>query len=294
MRTFSAYSAAWSAAILFGASCGGGGGEQGPRLGTPEYSWQLAADYQAEGAFDKAVEPLDNLVAGDSELKNKAILWRAVLLDGLARGHQELAEGYRLAMAEKPDTTAQFQNPIQQAYRDSRQYAIQFVEKIGDLDKALSASPALDFPFPSGSPGKPSVLVAIEKGDEVHASQLTDLRLLTLGRGVVLAATEFAGKGEAANDAQSAYGAGPVALDPDKTRLTIVKTLLDRSVLFDKIRLYQPDVRKIVVDTAEKWNQPYLQSENEELKKQAEQLQKEIEDERREMEGKRRMLKLRG
>ena len=294
MRTLTTSSAALTAAILIGAACGGGSAETGPRLGTPEYSWQLAVDYTAEGAFAKALEPLDNLAAGDSELKNKAVLWRAVLLDGLARGHQDLAEGYRLAMQESPKLAPRYQNPIQQAYRDSRQYAIDFVEKIGDLDKALNASPALDFPFPPGSPSKPAQLSALEKGDELHESQVKDLPAVTVGRGVVLAATEMAGKGDAANDAQAAYRAGPINLDPDKTRLTVVKMLLDRSVLFDKMRLYQPDVRKIVIDTAEKWNKPYLESENEELKKQAEQLQKEIEDERLEMEGKRRRLDVRG
>jgi hypothetical protein len=294
MRTLTTSSAALTAAILIGAACGGGEVETGPRLGTPEYSWQLAADYVAAGAFDKAIEPLDNLAAGDSELKNKAILWRTVLLDGLARGHQELAEGYRLAMAENPKMASKYQNPLQQAYRDARQYSIELVESLGDLEKALAASSALDCPFPPGGPAKPASLTALEKGDELHASQLTDLQVLTVGRGVILAVTEMAGKGEAANDAQTAFAAGPVSLDPDKTRLTVVKMLLDRSVVFDKKHLYQPDVRKIDVDSAEKWNQPYLESANEELKKQAEQLQKEIEDERLELEGKRRRLEARG
>jgi hypothetical protein len=295
MRTFDPFAAALFAAIAFGAACGGGGGEAGPRMGTPEWSWQAALENQEAGDFKKAVEHLTNLIAYDSELKNRAILWRAVLQDGLARGHQELAESIRLGIKEEESLAAQYQNALQQAYRDGRQFSIAFVESLGDLEKALSApSVALDFPFPAGAAAKPAGLSSIEKGESIPAAQLPVLTDSCVRRGAVLAATELAGKGEAANEAQSAFEAGPVTIDPDKARLCVAKMLLDRSVLFDRLRLYQPDIRKILVDRAEAWSKPYLESENEELKKRAEQLQKEIEDERLELDGKRRRLEVRG
>src|SRR5690606_29034561 len=105
---------------------------------------------------------------------------------------------------------------------------------------------ALDFPFPGGSAAKPAPLVALEKGEQMLDAQLATLPDLTLRRGVILSATEFAGKGEAATEAQAAFGAGPISLDPDQVRLCVAKILLDRSVLFDKMRLYQPDIRKIL------------------------------------------------
>ena len=295
MRTYIGSSAAVIAAISMHFACGGGGGgEAGPRLGTPEYSWALAAEFQQMGQFDKAIEPLDNLAEGDSDLKNKAILWRAVLQDGQARGHQELAEGYRLAMEEDDSLMAKFQNPLQQAYRDARQYSIDFVESLGELEDAIGSGAKLEFPVPEGSAAKPAPLAAIEKGEEVLDSMLGTLPELTLTRGVLLAGAELAGKGDDVDQAASAIGSGGVALNEDETRLVIAKMLLDRSVLFDKKRLYQPDIRKIVIDRAEQWAQPYLESENEDLKAQAEQLMKEVEDERRELEGKRRLLDVRG
>jgi hypothetical protein len=293
MYTFTPRSAAVSAALLLGVACGGGEAS-GPRLGTPEYSWQSAVDYQAAGDFARALEHLDNLAAGDSDLKNRAILWRAVLHDGLARGYQELAEGFRLAIAEDPKLAAKYQNALQQAYRDGRQYSIEFVESLGDLEKALAASPKLHFPFPAGVAAKPAPLIALEKGEAVLDGQLATLPGLTVQRGVLLAAAEFAGKGEAVNDAQTAFDAGEIVLDPDETRLCIAKMLLDRSILFDRTRLYQPDIRKILVDRAETCSQPYLQSTNAAHKARAEKLKEEIEDERLELGGKRRRLSVRG
>lgn len=278
---------------LLGAACGGGG-ETGPKLGTPEYSWQAAAEFAELGQFGKAIDPLDNLAAGDSELKNRAILWRAVLQDGLARANQELAEGYRLAMDGDKSLAGKFQNPIQQAYRDARRYSIDFVESLGELEKAIDAGAPLDFPFPGGSAAKAPALAALERGQDVLDSQLSAILDATVRRGVILSATELAGKGEAESDARAAFEAGPIAINADETKLTVAKMLLDRSVVLDKLRLYQPDIRKIVVDRAEQWIKPYLESENEALKKRAEQLQKEVEDERRELDGRRRLLKLRG
>jgi hypothetical protein len=295
MRTSTPSQAALCAAFALILSCGGGGQQAGPRLGTPEYSWHNAVEYQDAGDFGKAIESLDNLAAGDSELKNRAILWRAVLQNGIASGYQELAEGYRLAIKEDGKLASTYQNALQQAYRDGRQYSIDFVESLGDLDKALSApGAALDFPFPGGSAAKPPPFTNLEKGEKLPDAQIATLPDLTLRRGAILSATELAGKGEAANEAQAAFGAGPIALDPDQARLCVAKMLLDRSVLFDKTRLYQPDIRKILVDRAEQWSQPYLESANETLKKRAERLKEEVADERLELLGKRRKLDVRG
>ena len=294
MRTFTPWSAALCAAFLSYTACGGGE-PSGPRLGTPEYSWSTAADYQGAGDFVRALEHLDNLAAGDSDLKNRAILWRAVLHDGLARGHQELAEAYRLAIKEEPKLTSKYQNALQQAYRDGRQYSIEFIESIGDLEKALAApSPKLDFPFPDGSAERPAPLVALEKGEGISDAQLATLQDLTVRRGVILAAAELAGKIDAADQAQTAFKAGPIDLNPDEARLCVTKMLLDRSVLFDRIRLYQPDIRKILVDRAESMCQPYLTSEEGDYKTRASRLKEEIEDERLELNGKRRKLEIRG
>ncbi len=294
MRTLLLSSAALAAAIVMNVACGGGGGEAGPRLGTPEFSWQSALEFQEIGQFDKAIEHLDNLAEGDSELKHRAILWRAAITDGLARGHQELAEGYRLAIEQDEELTAKFQNPIQQAYRDARQYSIAFVESLGELESAIAAAGAnAHFPMPEGSAAKPAPLAAIEEGEEVLDSMLATMPELTIARGVILSATELAGKGEDAVGARAALGSG-VALNADESRLTVAKMLLDRSVVFDKKRLYVPDIRKIVVDKAEEWIKPYVESEDEGLKEKADQLMKEVEDERRELDGKRRRLEVRG
>lgn len=293
MRTHLRSCAVLAAAISMSIACGGG--DTGPRLGTPEYSWQSALEYQKLGQFDKAVEHLDNLAEGDSELKNRAILWRAAVLDGLARGHQELAEGFRLAMEEDDSLTARVQNPLQQAYRDARQYSIAFVESLGDLEEAISTPGVkMDFPYPEGSAAKPPPLNALERGEDVLDSMLADLPGQLVTRGVMLSTAELAGMGDDTDQAASAMSSGGVALDEDDTRLVVPKILLDRSVVFDKKHLYEPDIRKILVDRAEQWVQPYVKSENDDLKARAEQLMKEVEDERRELDGKRRRLKVRG
>lgn len=280
---------------LLGAGCGGGETSSGPAAGTPEWYWAAAEENSEAGDFAKAAEHLEEIAKADGPLKTKAVIWRAVLLDGLTRGYTEVSEAYRKGINEKAAVADAYQNPLQQAHRDARQYAIELAEMIGDVDKALSgATVTLDFPFPSGGAGPAPVLSSVEGGDRVSEDQMIAATDHSRRRGVILAATEWAGLKAEANQASTKFAAGPVEVPTAEARLTVAKILLDHSVLFDRLRLNQPDVRKILIERAEQWSQPYVESEDEALKELATAFQDEIADERLDIDRKPRKLKKRG
>lgn len=295
MRTKTSQVCLIATLCLLGAACGGGGAETGPAPGTAEWYWAAAEENFEVGDFAKATEHLEQVIKDDGPLKQKAVIWRTVLLDGLARGYTEVAEAYRLGIKEKPEAAGYYQNALQQAHRDARQYAIELAESLGDVDEAMSGDAVtLEFPFPSGSATPAPVLATVEAGDRVPDEQLAAALDHTRRRGVILATAELAGLKDQANQAANQFAAGSVEVPADEARLTMAKILLDHSVLFDRLRLNQPDVRKILVDRSEQWSQPFLESENEEMKTRAESFQEEIEDERRDMDRKARRLKVRG
>ena len=275
-------------------SCGGGGGQAGPAAGSQEWYWNAAAENIDSGDFGKAAEHLEKAAKMDGPLQQKAAVYRTVVLIGLSRGALEMADAYRKGLETVRARSSEWQNPMQQALRDGRRYSIALAESMGAVDKALSADPVvLDFPFPKGAAARSGAIVSIQKGEAVAPAQLPAATEQAMRRGLIVTAVELSAKDEALA-AQSAFSAGPVSVPKDEARLAMVTMLLDVSLLFDRLRGNEPEIRKIFLSHGEKWIQPYLEGEDQALKDRAAELVKEIEDERLDLEGKRRKLARRG
>ena len=292
MRTATAMSALLAAAILL-VSCGGGDPEaMGPRPGTAEWHWEGVIENFDSGNFAKALEHQNDVAGRDDPLAEKAVLWRTATLAGLSLGHLEAIDNFNDGITEKASLEADYANIIQQLERDGRQYAIELAESLGDVDKAMSGdSVSFEFPFPMGSPSPSPVMTAIAGGEGAPANQVSGAIEHTIRRGLIRAASEIGGfDPDQSNQAKAKYDAGPVSVPAPKARRTMAKMLLDISLLFSRERVNQPDIRKIFIERAESWAEPFAESEDEEEKEWAEQFAKEIEDERRDMERKARRV----
>ena len=286
-----------SAAVILGLSGCGGGGPAAPKGGSPEWHWENASFYYDRGDFAKMSAELDNVASRETRLKERARVWRTVLLMGLARGYMEVGDAYRAAIEESPDQRPTYEPLLQQVNREARQFAIELTESLGSLDEAWATNEVnCQFPFPPDEATVHPVMDGISQGQEISLEQVDTASKHTVLRGVVLAAAEFCGFGqgpESAEKAKTALDAGPVSVANDDARFATAKILLDVSLVFSRKRVDDPKIRLALIERTEQWLKPYLESENAEAKKRAEEFAKEIEDERRDMRRRARRLKKR-
>jgi len=275
----------------------GTGDPTAPRGGTPEWHWENAGQHYDRAEFAKMVAELDIVAERDTPLNRKAVVWRTTVLLGLSRGYKEIGDAYRAAIEENEKLDSAYRNSLQQVNRDARQFAVELAESLGAVEQAMSGEKVVcEFPFPSGSPAEPAYLLAIRKAQQVTPEQALGASELAVRRGIILAASEFCGIGAAPEDAvkaASVFEAGPAEVPKDQARLIFAKMLLDTALVFSAERLNQPDIRKLLIDRSEQWIAPYLDSEDDDLKKRAQGLKEEIEDELRDMKRQPRRLKKR-
>lgn len=271
--------AALGAAVL-SISCSGGDSNT-VQFGTPAWYWQAAQDTFKAGDFAKTNEHLAELVKGDSEWKQRAAVWRMVLLTGLIRGNMELVDACRQGMEENKASVSTLQVPMQQYQRDGRQYTVDLLESWGKLKEAIGDGPSipLEFPFPVGNATEPPALSAIKKGAVSDSAQLTDAAKQTLQRAVLLDVTLYAGAGEDVPKAQGMFNTLPVQASAVEFWSTVGDNLFDTSSLFAVRRINDPTIRKIMLERSLDSLTRALASEDDELKKGAEKKKEEIEKE---------------
>ena len=268
-----------------------------PKGGSPEWHWDNAGFYYDRGEFSKMSAELDTVASRETPLKERARVWRTVLLMGLSRGYMEVGDAYRAAIEESPKLRPSYEPLLQQINREARQFAIELTESLGDLDTAWGTDDVIcRFPFPPAAATVPPVIEGISEGQDIAMEQVETASERTVLRGLALAATEFCGFGEGAEfaeKAQAAFAAGPVTIANDDARFAVAKILLDISLVFSRKRVDDPKIRLALIERAEQWTKSYLKSEDAELKKRAEAFAKEIEDEHRDMRRRARRLKKR-
>lgn len=258
-------------------SCGGGSG--GPVQGSPEWYWAAA-----QGRFDasdhlKVQEHLKGLAKDEGDMRKRAAAWRLVVVTGLARGYLELGNVYADG-AKKNPAKAAFRNSIQQYRRDSRQYVIDLAESIGPFLKLTQgdASIPLDFNFPSGSAGPSGMAGNIRGGGVPTDMQQAEVADHEVRRAVLLQTAALAGAGEDVNLARPKFETRPVEIPRQAFLNALARSAFLVSDLFDRTRLNQPDIKKILIERARDCLKAGLESEDEEVKKQAEEIENEIQE----------------
>lgn len=277
---------ALAAVCLLGVACTGG--SSGPRQGTPEWYLQAASDNFAIPDYGKTVEQLKDAMKAEGEAGQNAMLWRAVLTAGLARGYDDLADAFVEGIEANEARTEDFQNSINDYRRRTRVNAIEFSESVGKIRQLMDAQGdaiAFDFPIPSGNGSVSPILGSVKAGNKVDA-QVTAMEDQTLERGIFSVLSELTGGTEFSKLASDA-AAGGITAAPDAMEFGIARILLDVSIMFNREGINDPRVRKFVLDMAEKWAEPHL--ENDELGKRLDDFKFDVENEHRDLAGKRRM-----
>ena len=279
---------------------GCGGGTAGPREGSPEWHWEQALFFYERAEFSKMRDEIDAVVASETPLKERARVWRTILLMGLARGYMEIGDAYRAGIEQNPQLRPVYDPLLLQVNHEARQFAIELTESLGDLDSAWGTDDVIcQFPFPPASATAPLALEGISRGRNLPLEQANNASRRTVLRGIVLAATEFCGfsglgnESESADAARAAFDLGPVAIANDDARFAMTKIMLDVSLIFSRKRANDAKIRLALVARAEQWSTPYRTSADAGLKLRSEELAREAEDERRDVRWDDRLLKKR-
>jgi hypothetical protein len=256
-------------------------GPSGPQAGTPEWYWQAANEAYTLGDIEKAQEHLAEVASSDSENMQQAVLWRAMLTAGLARGYMELGNTLAEAVEDDESLAGGFIVRIQDYRRSARRHAISFTESMGTLRKVAEQQPAvsLQFPFPSGTANEAPALISLRAGEKIPPQQIDAAVGYTLQRGLLFQAAEMAGADEDVAKAQGTFTSGSVEVPRLIFLQSLGKSLFDVSALFTNRQLNEPNIRKVMLDSALQCLQPSLESEDKEAQQQAEQIKKSIEKE---------------
>ncbi len=257
-----------------------GGGEAGPAVGSPEWLWDAAAANNGIGDFEKTEEHLGKLVGSENPWQDRARVWRFVLLNGLAAGYAELGDAYGDGAKVNEGRAAQFTSSQQQYRRDARRHTIALVEGLGAWRKQIGSAStiSIDFPLPAGIGNQSPVLASVSEGVSPNERQAGSVMSETLQRSILLSAASVAGAGEEIAKARSAFENTPIEVAAAPFFLAVAQALVDRSEIFGRDNLMEPDKEIFLLDMAAAFAAPAAEGEDEELKEQAEQLLKEIDD----------------
>lgn len=278
---------ATAAVCLLSAACGGG--ETGPRQGTPEWFLEAARDNFAMQNYTKTVEQLKEAARAEGEVGTEAGVWRFVLTGGLALGYDDLADAFVTGAEANDAMIDAFQPSINDYRRRTRVNAIQFAEGIGPIKALLEGqeSVTLNVPLPPGNGSVSPILSSVETGNKVDA-QLPAMEDQTLTRGIFSALSMLTGGREFSKLTEEAV-AGPIQATSDEVSFGVARLFLDVSIMFDKEGLNDPKIRAHVLNLAQDWAAPYLESE--EMAEAVEEFEFDLENERRDIDGKRRIKK---
>ena len=276
------------AVCLVGAGCEST--PPGPRQGTPAWYLEAARDNFAIRDYTKTVEQLKEATRLEGEDGQNALLWRAVLTAGLARGYEELTDAFAEGMEVNEARTEEFQNFVNDYRRRTRVNAIEFSESLGEVQNIMGDSEtiAFNFPIPAGNDTASPVLESVKLGNTVEETQVTAMVDQTLNRGIFSVLSEVSGGTEASQLTADAE-AGGIQVSAADMSFGIARIMLDISVMFDREGINEPRVREFTFTKAVEWAEPYMDSEQ--FGERLEDFEFDVENERRDMAGKRRMKK---
>lgn len=287
------YRSALAALCLALAACAGG--ESGPQQGTPEWYWAAAADNVAVGDYAKADEQIEAAAKAEGPLKDKAVLWRAALLAGLAAGYDELADAYVEGQESNEKQSTEFQPAINEYRRQTRQCAIDLAESMGAVRKAAGEGDTLtlEFPLPPGSAAESPILQTVRTGrvprSSGEAAESAALESQTLNRAVLHTAAALSGAEGDIDKLRAGLGAGSASVARADFETAMARRLLDTAMMFDREGLNEPKIRTFIFEMAQQWAEPHLESGD--YEEWAKDFKFDVTNEQRDMEGKRRIKK---
>ncbi|MDX1979066.1 MAG: hypothetical protein SFV51_02270 [Bryobacteraceae bacterium] len=225
-------------------------GPQPPAKGTPAFYWSAAGEAYSAGDFAKTNDHLEKL-AGSADYAARAVPWRLMILDGLARGYAEIADRFETGARVNKTSPAPFRRQASDMRSAASRLAMGFAESLQQYEKANpSGEVTLDFPFPSGSTIQSPVINKLAEGILASGPELESARKHALTRGVLLAASRMVGAGDDAAKARDAFKATPAKISSETFYRAMAQSSLDAADLFSSLKLDIPDRYKFFCDHA--------------------------------------------
>jgi hypothetical protein len=133
---------------------------------TPRRQWESAQLLYEERRPDISLRKLREYVEKDPDLRERARIWRSILLAGMSRTYLELAAIFKEGAHQNPEQSALFYVRAQECQSLARQYSQELAELMADRDQWLNSSPTvlLDFGMPEPPDETPVTLVSVAQG----------------------------------------------------------------------------------------------------------------------------------
>lgn len=250
-----------------------------PKFGTPEWYWMAARERFSVGDFTKTEEHLEGIVATENPYSGRAGAWLLVVLGGMSRGYQDLADAYH--QGGEVSQSAQFWRLESNMKRLFRMSTLGLAEKFGQFQKTMGNAEqyTLEFSFPRGSAAEPASIDRLRKGTLPPESERLNAEQATLERGVILETAAVVGAGEDAVKAAEMFKTQPVQVPRQVFLVGIAESLFEQSKIFDRKKLNEPEKRKILLLAALEGVKSAADTTDAVLKKKAMALQASIEKE---------------
>lgn len=245
---------------------------------SPEALLRLAQEQCANRNYRAASDTLGRVLeqAPPGELAGRAHLFRLVLLGGMARGYQEMAEGYLEGARQAAPAATELRTVAMDYFGRARGRSIEMVEAFDRfLREPRSAPLRLDLPLPDVPGGESGVLAKIRSGSRVAEEDQRAAEEEKIRQGLAVLMAEVLGAGEDVRAAR-ARTLGEATLEPDAVSLALAREMIEASRIYRKDALNDPRLLQLyyeraqavaegVAQRARERGEPRLQKEAEEL-----------------------------
>jgi hypothetical protein len=221
-----------------------------PQPGTPAFYWAAAKETYAAGDYQKTVEHLGNILAGQNDYVARAQPWMFVLTSGMAQGYVDLAEAYDAGGHANHTQTVNFRRQATTYRAAANTLALQFADAFSKF-QSKDEFVTLSFAYPTGSPTEVVLLSKIGGGAWLPEAEMETAQKRAIEHAVLLATCRAAG---AKNDPAKAQdllktGEGKV------TRAAFVQAmsaaLYEESQMYTHNKMDKPDTLRIFCSRAQ-------------------------------------------
>ena len=231
--------------ILFSCS-----GSNAPQPGTPAFFWDAAKVTYAAGDYQKTVENLGNILAGQNDYTARALPWMLVLTSGMAQGYMDLAEAYDAGGHVNRTLTTNFHRQVNTYRGAANTLALQFADTLSKF-QGKDEYVTLGFAYPTGSPTEVVLLNKVAGGSWLPDAETETAQKRAVERAVLLATCRAAGAKDDPAKAQDLLKTGDAKVPRSAFVEAMAAALFEQSQLYARTRLDEPDKLKIFCSRAQ-------------------------------------------
>lgn len=181
-----------------------------PKPGTIAHAWYAAGETWKAGEYERSMEYLSRVAAGQNEYRDRARLWLAVVSAGIADGYLELSNVYDEAARVNRTAASDYRARMREVRKVADSAALNYAQTVHELLPEYKDSQfAFDFSFPVGDLKEPVQLARIQKGLTMQPADHEVVRKAMAQRGVAKMAALIAGAPADLPKAQAQFAKPP-------------------------------------------------------------------------------------